>query len=790
MQNFKFLLLFFLFPLLLFGQQKYTISGYVEDATSSEKLLSAAVVETEKRLGITTNTYGFFSLTLPAGQVSVQTSFVGYDNQIQSFLLRGDTLLTIRLSPIASLQTVEVSATRSNRVENQVQMSQISIPVAQIKRVPVILGETDILKVLQLTSGVKFGAEGTSGIYVRGGSLDQNLILLDGVPVYNAAHVGGLFSVFNADVIKNVTLTKGGFPARYGGRLSSILEIDMKEGNMNEIHGEGSIGLISSKFMLEGPLIKQKASFMVSARRTYADLVARPLLKNAFGGGDLEKFKLYFYDLNVKTNYIVNDRNRLFLSVYNGFDNYLNQTKQQSSNRQGGLDRSITSFYWGNLTTAFRWNTLISNKLFANTTLTYSQYKLNLLNRTESKSTSQARLDIYQQLYKSQIFDWGGRTDFDYIPNAAHHVRFGGGGTYHTFVPGALQLTAIEQTAKDSTLGGQRTTAFEPFLYAEDEWRINKMTLNLGIHLTSFFVNKTIYPSVQPRLNVLYSLPNSTALKASFCTMTQFINLLTNDGLGIPTDLWVPATNRVKPQQSWQAAVGVAKTIKDKYELSIEAYYKEMKNVISYREGADFLGQETNWEDKVVQGKGESYGLEVFFQKKTGKTTGWIGYTLSWNNRQFADINRGNPFPFKYDRRHDFSIVVAHQLTRKINLSANWIFATGNAITVPVRLYRFPIIDPITRQSVGSELISEYGDRNAFRTKNFHRLDIGLEFYRKRSKYERKWLCGFYNAYNRGNPFYALIGGGGFQSAGSVNIKISQFSLIPIIPYVSYDLRF
>ncbi len=781
---------------LVFAQKANVISGYIEDAASGERLISAAVIDTKTRNGTVTNTYGFFSLSITGGSSDLIISYIGYAPQTISVL--GDTTLTVKLTPSNELAAVEINAKKQDRIENTVQMSRLSVPIEQIKRVPVILGETDILKVLQLMPGVKFGTEGSSGIYVRGGGVDQNLILLDGVPVYNAAHVGGLFSVFNADAIKNVTLTKGGFPARFGGRLSSVLEIDMKEGDMNTYHTDASIGLISSKITFQGPIIKDKASFIVSARRTYADLVARPLLASSFTDAteELEKFKLYFYDLNVKANYKISDKHRLFLSAYNGFDEYLNRVKRLFPSSAGSFDRTENGYNWGNLTGAFRWNWLINNKLFANTTLTYSQYKFNLLNRNESKFPTQSQTEVSQQRYQSQIFDWAGRIDFDYVPSVQHHFKFGGGGTSHTFIPGVLQVTTIDTKQRDTTLGGQRTRAFEPFLYVEDEWTRGRFKANIGFHATSFFVNQKIYPSVQPRLSALYSLPNDAALKASFCTMTQFINLLSNDGLGLPTDLWVPTTDRVKPQQAWQAALGFSKTIDDTYELSVEAYYKKMQNVISYKEGADFIGQENNWEDKVTQGKGEAYGLEVFLQKKVGKTTGWVGYTLAWNNRQFDDINRGNPFPFKYDRRHDFSIVVSHQLTRKINLSANWIFSTSNAVTVPVRVYQTPLLNPGGGSTLSVRTIYEYGDRNALRTSNFHRLDIGAEFLKIKKKYERKLMFGFYNTYNQANPFFLFARFKSENSASVVSQKIInqlavfQTSIIPIIPYISLAYKF
>ncbi len=826
MQKFKLLLPFFLFPLLLFGQQKYTISGYVEDATSGEKLLSAAVVETEKRLGITTNTYGFFSLTLPAGQVSVQTSFVGYDNQIQSFLLRGDTLLTIRLSPIASLQTVEVSATRNNRVENQVQMSQISLPIAQIKKLPSLLGETDILKVLQLLPGIKFGTEGSSGLYVRGGSNDQNLILLDGVPVYNAAHFGGIFSVFNADAIKNVQITTGGFPARYGGRLSSVVEIDMKEGNMKQFHTEASVGVVSSKIFFEGPIIKDKMSFMVSARRTYADLLIRPSRSRevreaeSSSNAKLEEFALYFYDLNAKLNYKINDKHRLFFSVYNGLDKNGETISRQSSTSPTLKNTSGDFYQWGNLTAAFRWNWLANSKLFVNTAITRSTYDFGIRGVYEGQTTLapsfktiSPNLSISNFKYNSDVRDWAIKFDASYVLNPTHQFRFGASATYHNFSPGLFRsITSTPKTQgsalmdnKDTTFGNKTIRSVEPSAYVEDEIRLGRLTANVGVHAGFFFVDNITYPSVQPRVSLLYKVSNGSALKASFVTMRQFVNLLTNDGLGFPTDLWVSSTRRLKPQEAWQAALGYAVSIGEKYDITVETYYKDMKNVLSYKEGASYLDQVDlePWEEKVTQGLGKAYGLEVFFRKKTGKTTGWISYTWSKNDRQFDDVNGGKWFPFRYDRRHELSLVAVHELTKRLSFSWNWNFATSNPISIPIGLFQFPLIDISQNQIKDIGRVIIYGERNSFRPSLYHRLDFNFDYVIKRKMGEHKISVGAFNAYNRENPFYydlktdeRGVASGFLDRFGKPVLRseprlgLQQVSLIPILPYVSYGIKF
>ncbi|MEM6967600.1 MAG: TonB-dependent receptor plug domain-containing protein, partial [Bacteroidota bacterium] len=638
-----------------------------------------------------------------------------------------------------------------------------------------------VLKTLQLLPGVQSGGEGTNGLYVRGGSPDQNLVLLDGVPVYNVSHVLGIFSVFNADAIKNVTLTKGGFPARFGGRLSSVLEINMKEGNMREYHGEGSIGLISSKFTFEGPIKTDKTSFIISGRRTYADLIFRPIIKSQArqDGGQITP-KLYFYDLNAKLQHKINDKHRLFLSAYSGADVFYNKYEEDDLVSEGGVD-------WGNLISALRWNYQISNKLFLNTTLTYSNYQINFSNGFEDKDED----DRFLAKYISGIEDWAGKLDFDYIPSPNHYIRFGGNATHHTYRPGALsfELESGDENL-DTLIGSLKQTSMEYALYVEDDMKFGNFKANVGLHASAFNVDETFYTSLQPRLGMRYLMDNGVAFKGAFSTMTQFINLLTSEALNLPSDLWVPSTEDIKPQRSWQAALGVAKTINDKYELSIEGFYKKMKDLVSYREGASFFtGFGNDWTTKVTQGDGEAYGAEFFIQKKKGKTTGWIGYTLSWNFRQFPEINGGERYPFRYDRRHDISVVVAHKLSDRINLSSAWVFGTGNAISLPTARYDVGGFNPQSSFWQNGE-IEVLGDKNAYRMSNYHRLDFSVEFIKQKARYERKWILSVYNAYWNRNPYYAFVEDE-FDSETRTNRRvIKEISILPIIPSIAYAFKF
>lgn len=799
------------------AQNRYTISGYMTDENTGEKLIGANIFEKKSAQGNVSNTFGFYSLTLPEGEVEVEVSYIGYENQTLSFNLKRDTTIEFFFNSALELETIVVEAEKQYRIEEDAQMSKMEIPVEQLKKIPALLGENDVMKALQLLPGVQSGGEGQSGLYVRGGSPDQNLVLLDGVPVYNVSHVLGIFSVFNADAIKNVTLTKGGFPARYGGRLSSVLEINMKEGNMKEFKGEGSIGTISSKLTLEGPIIKDKMSFIVSGRRTYIDLLAKPIIaaansannnQNSSGGTENFGLRLFFYDLNAKLNYKINDKHRLYLSGYNGADvfgidyEYSSGFNNDTESFSGGLD-------WGNWISSLRWNYKITNKLFANTTLNYSNYNIDIPSTFESNYTSQnpdgSEETITESVsvnYRSGIEDFSAKVDFDYIPNPSNYIRFGANVIRHTYTPGVVSLeTILDDVELETLIGNDDINSIETSIYAEDEITFGDLKANVGLHASMFNVEGVNYHSVQPRLGLRYLLPNKIALKGSFSTMTQYINLLTSEALSLPTDLWVPSTERVKPQQSWQAALGAAKTINDKYEVSVEAYYKELNNVISFKEGSSFaFGLEDDWQDKITQGTGEAYGVELFLQKKRGKTTGWIGYTLSWNNRTFDEINGGETFPFRYDRRHDLSIVAIHKFNERVSLSGAWIFGTGNAFTLP--RFRYPVsqssftftdVNGNQNTTTFTSEVQSLGQKNAFRMTNYHRLDLSLELSKQKKRVLRTWVFGVYNSYFHSNPYFVIprtrrsIDENGNEVAENV---FSEISILPIIPSISYKIKF
>ena len=776
---------------------RVTVSGYVRDQATGENLIGVAVVQAGTGQGTATNTYGFYSLTLPtAGLDSVRlvASYVGYARGRWAAPATRGQGHDFRLAPAANeLAGVEVVADRQaeDRGPRGTRMGTITVPIAQIKSLPKFMGETDVLKVLQLLPGVQSGGEGSSGLYVRGGSPDQNLILLDGSPVYNAAHLFGFFSVFNADALNNVELIKGGFPARYGGRLSSVLDISMKEGNAQALHGEGALSLIAARVTLEGPLKKDVASFIVSARRTYLDVLAQPIIKSQLARDhQTGSLGYYFYDLNGKINWKLSRRDRLYLSAYRGYDNFYANVRD-ANEAPDDYSRSDNSLGWGNLTGALRWNHVVNDRLFMNTHLTYSQYQFDIGAASERRSRppgqAQPRTDTYALRYLSNIRDFSLKTDFDYAPSPDHYVRFGGQLTRHAFRPGALAQKDNTNDIASEAVAGSRTLATESALYAEDDYRLSaRLKVNAGLRLSGFYVDNTFYPSLEPRLAARFLLTDEWALKAAYARTTQFIHLLANSGIGLPTDLWVPATATVRPQVAHQISLGAARTLRHRgaeFEFSFETYYKPMQNLVEYREGASFLNTtDSDWQSKVTSGRGWAYGGELFLQKKTGRTTGWLGYTLAWSTRRFGELNQGRIFPYKYDRRHDISLVVIHRFSSTLTLSGTWVYGTGNATTLSSGRFQ---LGPY-------QGYDDYGDRNSFRMAAYHRLDLDLSKTKKKRWGEVVNSLSIYNAYSRNNPYYMYFQAAAVNYDGTVRTPASyrQVSLFPIIPSVSKAFKF
>jgi hypothetical protein len=776
-----------------------TISGYVRETGSQEALIGVSVYLLGTSIGTITNTYGFYSLSVPRqNSAALQVSLVGYETDLHTISLRINTILNVSLTPGQLLSEVEVKAEQtSEKVSERVLMSQIGIPVTQLKKVPAFLGEKDVLKVIQLLPGVQKGSEGQTGIYVRGGGPDQNLISLDDATVYNASHLFGFFSVFNGDALKSVELTKGGFPARYGGRLSSVIELNMKDGNRKKLQGEGGIGLISSRLTLEGPLVKSRKeggnslSFLVSGRRTYFDEIVNPLI-GALTRRDTQT-GYYFYDLNAKINYDLGPQNKVYLSGYFGRDRFRHQDKT-----------SYTNLNWGNATSTLRWNHLFSQKLFSNLSLIFSNYDLQISSHRKSAVDD----NTFSLKYGSGIRDLSVKYDLELYQHPRHALRAGLQSIYHQFTPNAVVLKNADINQIRPSV--DHIDVVESGVYAEDNWRpTDRLRVNAGVRVSHFRYRRTSYLRPEPRLSLAYMLKPDLAIKTSYALMNQYVHLLSNNGIGLPTDLWVPTTQRVKPQQSQQVGLGLVKDLLEPgLAITVEGYYKTMDNILNYKEGASFLllndptaVNTVGWENNVTAGRGWSYGAEVLLQKKAGRFSGWAGYTLSWTQWQFAKLNGGRPFYPRYDRRHDVSLVGVYNVGKSITLSGTWVYGTGNTLLVPTG--RYTTYQPggsVPYDSKGNlyqgvfldgYVVDDYRQqKNNFRAQAYHRFDIGVQLRKKHKRYERIWEFSLYNAYNRLNPFFYQLESIKQAPAKPRRLGLFSYSIFPLLPALSYNFRF
>ncbi len=766
----------------LSAQNKYTLSGYLKDASSGETLIGANVYEAEtKSYGATTNLYGFYSLTMPEGDYTIEFSYLGYQSIQAEISLTKDIVLDMEL-PEAGVIMDEVVVKGERKDENveSADMGKVELSMDKIKTLPALLGEVDVLKTIQLLPGVQSAGEGNSGFYVRGGGPDQNLILLDEATVFNTGHLLGFFSVFNADAIKNTTIIKGGMPAQYGGRLSSVLDINMKEGNNKKFAVTGGIGLLSSRLTVEGPLKKDQSSFIVSGRRTYAFELAKPAIDNT----DFAGTSYFFYDLNAKVNYRFSEKDRVYLSGYFGRD-VLNYTFE---NRGLGI-----RLPYGNSTATLRWNHLFSNKLFMNLSAIYNDYQFEFGFDAEDFTFS----------LESGVRDWNGKLDFDYYPNARNQVKFGGAYTYHTFIP-----NAASGQAGDVVFDGieNKQYAHEAALYVQDEIDITDwLKVNVGLR-GSFFQQvgpydqliyderdipvDTIfyeagdaiqdYNSVEPRFSARVKLDEVSSLKAGLSFNTQYLHLVSYGSTSLPADLWIPSSINVEPQRGVQYSLGYFRNfLDDTYETSVEVYYKDLKNQIMYAPGyVPELGVDPD--QSFVYGTGTSYGAEFFFKKALGDLNGWVGYTISKTDREFDALNNGKPFPAKFDRTHDLSVVLSYSAGERWVFGGVFIYGTGNALTLPTGRY---IID--------GQVLNEYGDINSYRIKPYHRMDLSATLNSKPGKkWESSWTFAVYNVYNRKNTFFIYTDAEFSLEEQSLSTKAYDVALFPIIPSITYNFNF
>jgi hypothetical protein len=751
-----------------------TISGFVTDARNGETLTGAVIYPEENpKIGIATNSYGYFSLTLPTGKYSLVVQFLGYKTKKVLVDLKENVQLTFEMEE-ESIALKEITITGEKNNNNVVQSELISkINVREIQNIPVILGEKDIMKTIQLLPGVTPAGEGNAGFYVRGGGVDQNLILLDEAPVYNPSHLLGFFSTFNSDAIKDITLYKGGFPAEYGGRLSSVVDIKMNEGNNKQFHLSGGIGIIASRLEIEGPLFKSKGSFMIAARRTYADLFLK-LLPGHGADSTASKSTLYFYDLNIKANYELSSKDRLYFSCYLGRDNF----------NLGG----VLGLNWGNVTATTRWNHIINDKIFSNTSLIFNKYSYNF-----NVAVGNLTMKVL-----SEIKDWNLKEDIHFYLNSNNSIKFGFNSIYHTFVPSKVDSSAfLRVRSMDNRY------ALENALYISNEQTITphiKATYGLRYSLFSSIGPGTIYTynqvadvvdsvtypkgkifnsygGFEPRLLVNFIINDSSSIKVSYARTRQYIHLLSNTTSTTPFDLWVPSNINILPEIANQYTIGYFRNFSNNmYETSVELYYKTFQNQIDYRNGANLI-LNNKVESQLIFGKGWGYGAEFLIRKKYGKLTGWISYTLSKTKRQFPDINNGNIFLAKQDRPNNLAVVGMYELNPKITFSATWIFYSGNVVTFPSGRY---VVD--------GNIIPYYTERNGYRMPDYHRLDIGLTWQRKKSeRFESSWNFSIYNVYGRSNA-YAI----NFQQDPNDPTKMQavQLSLFRFVPAISYNFKF
>lgn len=785
-------------------ERRFTISGYVTDQVSSETLIGVNVLDKIRFKGTSTNPYGYYTITLPEGDTELIFSYLGYASRQLSFKLSKDTLVNVMMVTDNELEEVVILSDKIESGVNAIHTGAIDIPMAQIKNTPVILGESDVMKTIQSMPGVQSGVDGSAGLYVRGGSPDQNLILLDGIPIYNVDHLLGFFSVFTPEAIKKVTLFKSSFPARFGGRLSSVIDVRMNDGDMKKFHGSLSLGLLTSRFNLEGPIVKDKTSFNVSFRRTYLDLITRPFLSDDIDVG------YYFYDINAKLNHKFSDKDRLFFSFYHGNDYLMNENKDEwgeVGNITGSFDR--TKARWGNLITSMRWNHIVNNKLFANTTLAFNQYQLSL----DARSSYKYRDDEgnYHTKYSSGIRDLSIQTDFDYNPLPKHHIKFGAEYLFHNFKPETTtsKVSTTEGGAKRDTIynanSNSKINAHEVSLYAEDNIDISsKLRTNIGVHLSAFIVQGKAYFSLQPRFALRYQLKDGFALKASYSKMNQYINLLTSAPISMPTDLWVPVTKKVKPMNAHQYSLGAYYTGLPGWEFSVEGYYKDMNNVLEYKDGSYVMGNSSSWEDKVEMGKGRSFGIEFMAQRTVGRTTGWISYALSKSDRKFAKggINNGERFPFKYDRRHTVDVILNHKFSDKMDIGISWTYMSGARATIDRE--QTVVISPDAGTPKQYYSPYSYWDnyrygmwgagyvegRNNYLLPSTHRLNIGLNRHKKTKRGMYTFNFSIYNVYNAMNPTFVHKDFNYNQETQEYEPVIRKLTILPFIPSFTCTYKF
>jgi len=791
------------------GRQQHNLHGYITDANSQETLIGANIYCPAMRTGTVTNAYGFFTLPLPEGRHTVIISYVGYESEMKSITLDADQTLNCPLNPTSELREVVVESDRPETGASSTRMSGHTVSLQQIQQTPAVLGEADVVKALQKLPGVQMGFSGTSQMSVRGGNLDQNLMMLDGVQLYNVSHAFGFESAFMPDAVKHVDFFKGSFPSRYGGRLSSIADVRTKDGDMQHYHGLISVGALTSHLALEGPIVKDRTSFLVSGRRTYMGWLLSLAIRST---DDVDRFDMYFYDLNAKINHKFSDKDRLYISYYRGQDgirvhfNEKDHYWMEISDDIGNIvheteydnyDQFKQNLHWGNSSYTMRWNHLFTPNLFSNLTLSYAKFKM--LSDYKSRSIDKEDKVVvgdesYAANFHSGIDDVMALYDFDYHPVQQHHIKLGGCYTWHQFSPEVQTLSSswLEEGTKTKNFtqtGNKPNVSHEAALYIDDDMTLGeRWQVNAGLRGVLYAVKENIYPGLEPRFSASYLMTKGLHAKASYTLMHQYVHQLTTSLISMPSDLWVSVTKDFRPMSAQQWAVGLACDRYQGWEFTMEAYWKEMRHILEYVDGANYFGSSAGWTSKVASGNGRSRGVELMGRRTMGRTTGMLSYTLSWTDRQFPDgsINGGKRYPYDYDRRHNLQILLQHQLTKRIDVSANWSLLSGGCATV-AKQHTWYDAPPANSDYGGAYPGGDYyyNGRNNFRLSSRHQLDLSINFRKQKKHGERTWNISVMNAYYHKNQDLVWLD----EEEGN-RLRIKQLTIIPILPSCSYSYKF
>ncbi len=752
--------------------QQYTLSGYVQSARNNEALFNASIfVADNPEYGTLTNEYGFYSLTLPEGDYEIIVSYLGYNDESIWLELHQNEKWDFQLLKGIDISEIVVRDERKDENVSSTEMGKLDLSTETVKKLPAIFGEIDVLKALQLLPGVITSGEGSSGFNVRGGGADQNLILMDEAVVYNSGHLLGFFSVFNADAIKNTTLIKGSMPARYGGRLSSVVDVQMKEGNSKDFGAAGGIGLISSRLMVEGPIVKDKGAFLLAGRRTYLMDIVQPFIKNTNYAGT----NYYFYDFNAKLNYKISDKDRIFISGYFGRDIFKFQSETNDL---------TFNFPYGNKTLSMRWNHLFSDKMFMNITAVYNDYMYKF-----GGGQSDFKLES-----TSGVRDIGVKARWEYFPSVNHTITFGADILHHTLTPNLVSGETVEEV-----FGNDLVTKYGASMaaYIMDDWKVNtRLSFLYGLRLSLFgqlgpyshageefkayeFMKEYFHP--QPRLSARYKLDHVSSIKADISYTVQYLHLVSNSSSTLPVDIWVPSTRLIKPQENLQYSLGYFRNFFDnRYEFSTQLYYRSLFNQIDYRD--DYVASiMEDIENAFVIGTGRAYGAEIFFKKQRGQLTGWLSYTLSRTLRTFPDIENGRMFPASYDKPHNLSLVLTYDFSPALSVSSTFVYGTGRWYTPVEEIY-----------AIENSFHVLYGPRNSAKLPDYHRMDLSVTYIPsagKQKKWQSSWNLSIYNVYNRKNPFFIFTGTSTDQATGQVSNKSTMVSIFPLIPSISWNFK-